>query len=83
MLPLVDLPASVTVVEVQRDMRRSPTGCMIWYGMVWQKPVEDSWQPKRPDLALDRDGVTRQTLWARIHAAPPAVNTHGQRLISV
>ena len=38
---------------------------MVWYGMV------DTWPPKRPGPASDRDNVTRQTLRAGIRAPPP------------
>ena len=33
--------------------------------------VTDTWQPKRPGPASDRDSVTRQTLRAGIRAPPP------------
>ena len=33
--------------------------------------VTDTWRPKRPGPASDRDNVTRQTLRAGIHAPPP------------
>ena len=34
-------------------------------------PVTDTWRPKRPGPASDRDSVTRQTLRAGIRAPPP------------
>ena len=33
--------------------------------------VTDTWRPKRPGPASDRDNVTRQTLRAGIRAPPP------------
>ena len=37
---------------------------MVWYGMVMS--MTDTWRPKRPGPASDRDSATRQTLRAGI-----------------
>ena len=42
-----------------------------WYGMVWEISVTDTWPPKHPGPASDRDNVTRQTLRAGIRAPLP------------
>ena len=45
--------------------------CTVHCRMVWQRFVKDSWPPKRPGPASDRDNVTRQTLRAGIYAPLP------------
>ena len=44
--------------------------------MVWLMSMTDTWQPKRPGPASDRDNVTRQTLRAGIRGCLSA-REHG------